>query len=461
MNLDFYDLGQVGILHSVDILTMKEDGEKISGVTFFKTEARTCKFTFFEDSWTLGNLTDIQFIDCIGETGILRKVMKFTLNGDERVYYLQNKSINYDKKKKAFSIMGIDLLGLLLIMGAEKKGFTCTLQNSLGFTEETIEEILEIEAEIQFEIDSNAVAQETVIEDFNITHPNMGFTGEAYYDEGYPNYFPYDASIRFRFIGQLPGNEYPVVIMIDWYGSNFDQYEEDLTLNMKYFMGELTDELILHKIYSGDYSGYISKSGADSKWAMLTNGFGAYGFPETSDVEFSNSNGVYTIEDSLLKFTGTFFFDTIQLAPDEEGGDYAEIAQNEVLSGLLLLNNLYIYSAGNILYVGNKTGFTGNVIDIDNEDILEYKESSISFQFATVDLAGAFGIFLLGESLSRALEHYYRQLQAELNVKVDVEIENNYNLPMLGMFRGYGNEFSIVKRALDNDGFSYKLEGWR
>jgi len=459
MNLDFYDLAQTEILHSVDILSIKEDDEKITGMTYFKREARTCRLEFFEDTWTSEYLRDIKYSECIGKTDILKKVVKFTLNGHECVYYLQKKEIVYDKKEKSFSVRAIDLLGVLLLVGSDKEMFYCEIEDALALTETTVNDILDINTDIQFNINSNAVSQSTYIENFIISHAEKDyFDGEPIYYLGY--YGIYEATIRFRYIGQPDGYDHPIVIMVDWTTTDYDQVEEDLGLEMKYFYGEITEEVILEKIMSGDYSGYISKESADDRWNTLLGNFEAFGFPETSNLNFSDSNGDYVIDNSRLKFTGTFFFDNIKLKPDDENSGWTTRVQNDVLSGLLFLNNLYIYASGNTLYIGNKTGFIGTAITIDDADVLEYAENGVNFRFDDVDFSGILGVFLLGESISRAVEYYYRALQGNFDVEVTGEILNSYDISMTSIVNIYGRDFAIIKLGLDNDGFSYKLKAW-
>jgi len=454
MNAYFYSLDQTTLNHTINMNSFSEDPQGISGIDFHTQEARTCKISFFDDDWSNANLRNITFADCIDGTDIL----KMAIIVSDETYYLQRADVKYDKKTLTFTLRGIDLLGVLLILGNNPKTFSSESIAGTTLLTTTIDEILDADSDIQYNTAYSVDDFYMDVVDFQISfNHNDKFTGEPQNIQGY--YGLYEADIKWRFIGYVPGNSYPVIYMIEFHTSDYDQVEENMGLEYSFIKLSLVEEVYVEEVTYYHYSGLQDKNYVDQLYDNLISNYGSIGFPDTSDTNYSYANAEYNITDSKIYFTGSASFNNVILKEGEEDSGEVELNQNSVLKSLLLLKNLYIYAKGNTIYIGNKIDFgeTSDEIIADN-DVVEYKESHIVFK--NLDFDSLMSIFENGTTFGRFLNHYYSELIGSLNMKITAIIVNNYTLNLLTGATIYGNNFSIVKTHLDNDEIFYSIEGW-
>ena len=455
MNVEFYSLDQTTAENIVDLLHYDKDPSGISGVDFYSAEAKLCNIEFYETEWTLLNLLGISADDCIEETDILKKTMIIS----SKAWYIKKENISYNKKTQKFNITGIDLFGLLLAIGNAKKVFPAEeTTGALELLETTINEILDIDPDIQFSIDSSAATQSVSTTDFQIsfTH-NDKFTGEPENTQGY--YEIYEADIKWRYVGQPAGEEYPIVVMIEFHTSNYDQVEENMDFTYSFIKLRLIDEVLIQELNYTHVDGFQDKAYVDTIYNGLVGSYSGIGFPTTSDLIYSNTEGDYIITDSKLYFTGDVYFNNIKINEEEEDSGEAELDQNSVLESLLLLNNLYLYADGNILFIGNKTNF-GGIADetIADADIVDYEEGHVIFR--DLDFNSTMNIFENGVTFGRFLAYYYKTTIALINKKITARIVNNYTINLLDIKEFYLYSFSIIRVYLDNNEEFYEIEGW-
>ncbi len=131
MNAEFYSLDQTTLNHTVNMNRFSEDPQRISSIDFYTQEARTCQIVFYADDWSKANLRNVSSSNCIDNTNILKMTIKIS----NRVYYLQKSDIKYNKKNLTFTLRGIDLLGVLLILGNENKVFHSEYTDALDITQ--------------------------------------------------------------------------------------------------------------------------------------------------------------------------------------------------------------------------------------------------------------------------------------------------------------------------------------
>ena len=444
MNIEFWNLAQDTLEHTLEIYSIKEDSDSISGLEFYSNEAKTCTIEFFEDSWTLANLRNITSSDCIDDTRIIKKVIKFTTNGINRTYYLDQFKIEYNKKTISFKISGIDLLGLLLKLSETTKNFSTEKTESINLLTDTISDILD-NSSIQYSIINNANSQNVPVSDYPIPLQHDDYSqyleGDCFWEEN-----PYESEGRWKWIGEEDDD---IVIYFyykkEW-GCPDDEGSQKIIVVYKYkLINEVIPQLVRKTI---NFDG----GGCPASLPSSIDGHD----PTVCNLSYSTEDRSYSISGDDLIFSGTVYFEEITIQADDEGS--SEYKQNEVLKALLLLNNIYCYSQGNNLYLGNKIGFSGTAINILDNSVLEFKENYITFK--DIDTKDVVSVFESVNVFANFLNFYYNELKETFNQEIICEIENVYDIKLLDIITIYGIDYVIVEIGIDLDDFVYTIKAW-
>ena len=444
MNVEFWNLTQDVLEHTVNIYLLREDNDSISRTEFFSNESKTCFIEFFEDSWTLDNLRNITSSDCIDNTRIVKKVIRFTTNGINRTYYLDQFKIKYNKKTKSFNISGIDLLGLLLKLGETTKSFSTDKTGSVELLENTISDILD-NSSIQYTINNNASSQDVTVNGYAIPLQHDDYSqyleGDCFWEEN-----PYESEGRWKWIGK-EGDDIVIYFYYkrEW-GCPDDEGSQRIIVAYKY---KLIDEVIpqlVHKTID------FGRGGCPASLPSSIDGYD----PTICNLSYSTEDRSYNISGDDLIFSGTVFFENVTIQADDEGS--SEYKQNEILKALLLLNNIYIYSQGNNIFLGNKIGFSGTATTISDNNVLEFKENYITFR--DIDTKDVVSVFESVNVFANFLNFYYNELKGTFNQEIICEIENVYDLELLDIITVYSVDYVIVEIGIDTDNFSYTIKAW-
>ena len=446
MTLEFWNLEITPVLqHSLDILSIKEDADSITGIDFFSTEAKNCKLEFFEDSWTLSNLRNITNSNCLEDTRILALALKV----NDNKYYIEQDKIKYNKKDNRFIVSGIDLMGLLLRLADNTYSFPTTHQDAIQLLKDTIGNVLDIDDYIiPYTIIDDITGQSVAIQNYQVPLQHDDYieylSGACEWGGS-----AWEVIGRWKWVG-LENNDIVVYFYYrrEWNVDPIEEYSEQTTISFKY---KMIDEAVPELVYQNVNIGVQGTPPAD-----LPTSIGGHD-PSIPQLTYTSEAGTtYTIDDINLLLSGDVFFDNCTIRANDEGS--SEYKQKKVLKTLMLLNNIYLYSNGDNIYLGNKTTFTGVATEILNSDLIEYKESYITFK--EIDLMEEMAILESHNATASFLNFYYAGIKELFNMEINVEIVNNYNLSLLELISIDSNDYVITYIELDLDNFAYKIKAW-
>ena len=215
MTIDFYNLDQTALQHSIEVLSLTEESDKVTGLDFFATESKTCKITFFEDSWSLSNLLNLGSSSFIANSTIMNMPFMFTKSRVHRVYYVERDKIKYDKKKRKFEITGMDLIGLLIKLTNDTKNYDAGEYSAIDLLTDTIDEILTQDS-IVYGINNSAASQFMDVQNYEISlaiDDKTYFDADCFWDESNAGFsveglFKYIGTPSFRMLIVL-ANRWP------------------------------------------------------------------------------------------------------------------------------------------------------------------------------------------------------------------------------------------------------------
>jgi len=486
-------------VHTItDDLELKLDPESITGIDYYKQESRMATISFLNDNSTFietNLITNMQSY----EFNINKNFWEYAIrikDGTNLMFtgWVKLSSFKYDKKTDTIKIMAMDMLSVILdandysypFQGNPNTGdFAVFLRQFLYYgtslEHEGVNEYgisytnnFDYQTDIQqtgMEIDIDGIGDEYYNPDGNWDDYFGNFWGMPSTWEN-PDYISRDNPYN---IQNFRINDDGIVVMTlmrayrhygtgtSWGPSGFNIRESYRWRT--YFFDENHQPYGFFENSFTTVTYFTEEEDADDYWATPAISI-IYSDSYTPNVP---SNPTETVLNLVISDTERYYFHSYAWNPitvkydgmmnflslDIKEGDYNV---NGIVKMCLMINNLAIKldNAGNIEII-NKD-YTVENIEIDDEDVLEYKQSAILKSDVDYESILAPMVETNAEIITNALSDFYNDNipQYEYNL----EIENNYDLNLLNKIVVSGREMQIVEIKKDLHDFYYTIKAW-
>ena len=480
-----------------EVISIKMDSAKITGIDYHKQESRNAKIEFLNDDSSFVQLNFINQVTPISENSPFFYYFVRILEDGNIIFtgWVKRTSIKYDKKSDKIKLTASNVISVLVETGKEK----------ITYNEDTIIDIdnllyLILNQTIgntgtpSFNIDFNLnYTKETGITQTGMTIPiqdtDFGTDWANFYDNSgnwWDSPIEWDTAYHTNTYGSQhyglinshnilalridSADDKPQLIMMKYYKTKYKQrfsFEDDFNYYIKenlllkkckfdslfspydffsHSFGNETfcpTEAIQTNIYENEqlYQDYLGMDLPSEKSISVT------GFDEHESTIYLES----LIEDPItVNYTGYMAFDLITI----KQGTYSKI---DILKMILTMNNLTIKNnkTGSIEII-NKNYSIGNT-SIAESDIIDFSQSAV--QSSEIDYSSLLTPLSDNtEVIASALSSYYSE--AIPDYEYELEILNNYDLNLNDKITVLNKTMYIVDIGLDRDKFSYKIKAW-
>jgi hypothetical protein len=473
---------------SDNIIDLKIDADKITGIDYHSQESRNAKITILNDNsdFFQNNIINDISNNIFGYSKIFwDHAVRIKLNDEIKFTgWVKITSIKYNKKTDIIELTASDILSVMLANGeysTQSGGITHQFRDLLRsliwnsfnpqYSEFGIDEYgLNVINNYDFQtgISYNGLELTMTNEDWGMDYNNW----DDYFGAEINTFWGYGIWYAPHFLHSNPHNilnlrledGIPILTLMRYFKCKYNPYQGSHHIKEKLSLAtcKFDSNMIPYDFYADTTTTTTTSDNPSQQTInygaelLYNNDYVNAGHPTINalslDIDGENTIyfGEYEENPITIKFDGLIGFTEIIF-------NVGEYSFNARIKMLLMINNLALKvdNLGNIVIINKDYSISDYIIA--DADVLEFTQSRVlrkSPDYSSVLSPLADNVNII----TTALQSYYDDFIPDF--EYSVEIVNNYDLNLNDEITVYGKQMIIVEIDKDLDDFSYKIKAW-